>query len=85
MSRFCSHTSVSVNVDWRGGGTRTELLMETLQPKKANNLEIIKLSLRLEIERRAPVSNSFGSAPFINSAEYLRTQSKKGKKLHSAV
>lgn len=47
--------------------------------KKANNLEIIEHSFRLEIERRAPVSNSFGSAPFINSAVYLRTHSREGK------
>ena len=38
--------------------------MATQLPKKANNLEIIKRSLKLEIERRAPVSNSFGSALF---------------------
>lgn len=71
----------------RGGDTRTEpeLLMATLQPKKANNLEIIKHSLRLEIERRAPVSNSFGSAHFKNSAEYLRTHSEGGKKSHKAL
>lgn len=54
--------------------------MATLQPKKANNLEIIMHSLKLEIEKRAPVSNSFSSAPFINRAEYLRTHSKEEKK-----
>lgn len=58
--------------------------MATQLPKKANNLEIIKRSLKLEIERRAPVSNSFGSALFffffINSSVYLRTRSKGGEK-----
>lgn len=54
--------------------------MATRQPKKADNLEIIKHSLGLEIEKRAPVSNSFGSAPLINSSVYLRTQSKGEKK-----
>lgn len=49
--------------------TELELLTVSLQPKKANNLEIIKQSLRLEIERRASVSNLFSSAPFINRAE----------------
>lgn len=66
---------------WGGPHTEPELLMATLQPKKTNNLEIIKRSLRLEIERRAPVSNLFGSALFINSAEYLRTHSKEGEKV----
>lgn len=59
--------------------------MATLQPKKANNLEIIKHTFRLEIERRAPVSNSFGSAYFINSAEYLRTNSKEEKQSSKAL
>lgn len=54
--------------------------MATLQPNKANNLEIIKHSLRLKIERCAPVSNSFGSASFINSTKYLKTNSKEGGK-----
>ena len=60
--------------------------MATQLPKKANNLEIIKRSLKLEIERRAPVSNSFGSALFyfffffLNSSVYLRTRSKGGGK-----
>lgn len=63
-----------MGVGW-GRWVRTEpkLLMATLQPKKANNLEIIKHSLRLEIDRRAPLSYSFSSVPFINSTEYLRT------------
>lgn len=60
--------------------TEPELLMAPLQPKKANNLEIIKQSLRLEIDRRAPVSNSFSSAPFINRAGYLRIDTKEEKK-----
>lgn len=59
--------------------------MATLQTKKANNLEIIKHSLRLEIERRAPVSNSSSSAPFINSSEYLRTHSKEETAAHCSV
>lgn len=54
-------------------------------PKKANNLEIIQRSLRLEIERCAPVSNLFGSTYFINSAEYLRTRSEEGKKSSKAL
>lgn len=85
MRQLGSHTSPSVSA---GLGERVEeathteprLLMATLQPKKANNLEIIKHTLRLKIDKRAPVSNSFSSAPFINRAEYLRTHWKEEKK-----
>lgn len=49
-----------------------ELLMATLQPQKANNLEIIKQSLRQKLDTH---SVEFLVQLFINSSECLRTHS----------
>ena len=72
-------SAMSVNEDWLyagGGGGGGHAINAIHGAKNGNNLEIIKQFLRLEIERRAPVSNSFGSLAFINSTVYLRTCSK---------
>lgn len=81
LRQICCHTSPSVNVDWinvREGCVcvcvcnEPELLMATLQPQKANNLEIITQSLRQELDTH---SAEFLVQLFINSSECLRTHS----------
>lgn len=47
--------------------------MNAVAAAKKSQLEILRNTLWMEIERSAPESNTFGSVLFINSSVYLRT------------